>query len=177
LPEQPKYVTARAFRVALKDRVKRICRENTAIRPEDLYRTIAFDRFLARIDYQHWTLKGGYSLERRLPQLRSTKDIDLASTDAALIMKDKEEQGNRLINAIRKVLVSTQVFDHFSFELRKAEKTGSDLALRSADGLKVLRFDLVNSHGLQPHINVEENVAKGLGRFTNVNNFHIFFGN
>jgi hypothetical protein len=86
-----------------------------------LYRKIAFDRFLARFDYQQWTLKGGYSLERRLPQIRSTKDIDLASTDSGLIMQDKVEQGNLLINAIRKELAVAQVADHFSFEIRKTK--------------------------------------------------------
>ena len=119
--EQQKYATARAFRVALKDRVKRVCRDNATLRPEDLYRKIAFDRFLVRFDYKHWTLKGGYSLERRLPQIRATKDIDLASTDAALILQDKEEQANLLINAIRKELAAKPVIDYFSFEIRKTK--------------------------------------------------------
>lgn len=119
MAEQQKYATAKAFRVALKDRVKRLCRENTAVRPDELYRKITFDRFLARFDYKHWTLKGGYSLERRLPQIRSTKDIDLASTDAQLILADKEEQANLLMNAIRKELAASTVSDYFSFELKK----------------------------------------------------------
>lgn len=120
MPEQ-KYATAKAFRVALKDRVKSLCRENTTLRPDELYRKIAFDRFLARFDYQHWTLKGGYSLERRLPKIRSTKDIDLASIDAHLIIADKEEQANLLMNAIRKDLAATNLSDYFSFEIKKTK--------------------------------------------------------
>jgi hypothetical protein len=34
-------------------------------------------------------------------------------------------------------------------------KSGSDLMLRSADGTRTIRFDLINSHGDKPHINVQ----------------------
>ena len=37
----------------------------------------------------------------------------------------------------------------------KVEGETSDLILRSADGTKQIRFDLTNSHGLDPHVNVE----------------------
>lgn len=39
---------------------------------------------------------------------------------------------------------------------------GSDLHLRSADGLRHIRFDLVNSHGMAPHINVEQWTPRNL---------------
>jgi len=34
-------------------------------------------------------------------------------------------------------------------------KSGSDLMLRSQDGTKTIRFDLINFHGDAPHINVQ----------------------
>lgn len=37
----------------------------------------------------------------------------------------------------------------------KESSPSSDLMLRSADGLRQVRFDLVNSHGMKPHINIE----------------------
>lgn len=117
--QNKKYATAKAFRTALKDRVKQICQADISQRPEDVYRKLAFDRFLARFNYDIWTLKGGYSLERRLPNIRSTKDIDLAATDIQLLLQDREEQANLLVNAIRKQITEAQINDYFAFDIRK----------------------------------------------------------
>jgi len=43
-------------------------------------RTVAFNRFLARIfadSTSPWVLKGGYAMELRLDNARATRDIDL----------------------------------------------------------------------------------------------------
>lgn len=117
--QNKKYATARAFRTALKDKVKQICLADISQRPEDVYRKLAFDRFLTRFNYDIWTLKGGYSLERRLPNIRSTKDIDLAATDIQLLLQDKEEQANLLVNAIQKQIREAQINDYFAFDIRK----------------------------------------------------------
>jgi hypothetical protein len=69
-----KYATGRAFRIALQDRVKKLSK-SAGRDAAEIYREIAFDRFLARLDYKKWTLKGGYSLERRLADARFTKDL------------------------------------------------------------------------------------------------------
>jgi RHS repeat-associated protein len=55
---------------------------------------------------------------------------------------------------------------------------GSDLIVRSADGTKQIRFDLVNSHGDAPHINLEEwqprNLYPGDKRMIQILNEHIY---
>jgi hypothetical protein len=60
----------------------------------------------------------------------------------------------------------------------RVESTGSDLMLRSANGTRVVRFDLQNSHGLNPHINIElkapRNLYPGDQRMITVDNFHVF---
>lgn len=57
-------------------------------------------------------------------------------------------------------------------------KSGSDLALRSADGTRRIRFDLLNSHGDAPHINVElwkmRNLYPGDQRWEQIFNKHIY---
>lgn len=54
----------------------------------------------------------------------------------------------------------------------------SDLMLQSADGQRTIHFDLVNSHGLDPHVNVliqrPRNLYPGDGRWIEIANEHIF---
>ena len=77
-----KYTTAFGFRMALEERLKNKSRE-TGIELMRLRRQISFDRFLARIFSKKTKgiiAKGGYALELRLNQARTTKDIDFAFT-------------------------------------------------------------------------------------------------
>jgi len=71
-----------AFRQALEQRLRTIHYKDK-IPLSRLRKTIAFDRFLARllqINPDKWILKGGLSLELRLgQQARTTKDMDLLS--------------------------------------------------------------------------------------------------
>ncbi len=59
----------------------------------------------------------------------------------------------------------------------KPEK-GSDLILRSADGTKQIRFDITDSHGLEPHVNIEtyipRNAYPGDTRMIQTENLHVF---
>ena len=74
-----KYSTAKAFRVALEARLKQIA-NNEHIDLQRLRRLVAFDRLLARIfqsQEKRWVLKGGYAMELRMKEARTTKDIDL----------------------------------------------------------------------------------------------------
>jgi RHS repeat-associated protein len=50
--------------------------------------------------------------------------------------------------------VADSVMDFLGPGTTKVE-SGSDLMLRSADRMRTIRFDIVNSHGLDPHINIE----------------------
>ena len=79
MTEPRTYATASAFRIALETRLKAIAKEK-GTDLQRLRRQVAFDRLLARL-FQHretpWVLKGGYALELRMNQARTTKDIDL----------------------------------------------------------------------------------------------------
>ena len=56
----------------------------------------------------------------------------------------------------------------------------SDLILRSADKTKQIRFDIANSHGMEPHVNVElwepRNSYPGDKGMNNIENLHVFPG-
>jgi hypothetical protein len=58
------------------------------------------------------------------------------------------------------------------------QNSDSDLMLQSADKTRTIRFDLVNSHGEAPHINVEtwrpRNLYPGDGRMIRLSNKHIY---
>ena len=68
-----KYASARAFRQALEDRLRS---DYARHRIPRLRKMIAFERFMARLD-DRWVLKGGYALQLRTEQARTTQDVDL----------------------------------------------------------------------------------------------------
>ncbi|MBX9724275.1 MAG: nucleotidyl transferase AbiEii/AbiGii toxin family protein [Candidatus Obscuribacterales bacterium] len=114
-----KYKTARAFRVAIADRLKNLSRE-TGESYLDLYRRVAIDRFLARIDWSKWIAKGGYAMQRRIPKARRTKDIDLATIDSSFHLPDSREQEKLLLEAFQE-FARVDVDDYFEFQVT-AEK-------------------------------------------------------
>jgi hypothetical protein len=74
------YSTAGAFRRALEERLKGISQADE-IDLNRLRRQVSFDRLLARLfrgETVPWILKGGYALELRFSNARSTVDIDLS---------------------------------------------------------------------------------------------------
>ena len=79
MPPPRTYATARAFRQALEERLKRASLTDR-IEPNRLRRRLSFDRLLARLFQKEpvpWVRKGGYALELRFKDARSTVDIDL----------------------------------------------------------------------------------------------------
>lgn len=82
------YQTPQAFRVALETRLRQTAQER-GVDLQRLQRQVAFERLMARLfadDNPPWLLKGGYSLELRLPgRARSTVDLDLSIPDPARI--------------------------------------------------------------------------------------------
>jgi hypothetical protein len=111
-----RYQSARAFRVSIQTRLKTLSRE-TGEPHLDLYRRVAIDRFLARIDWSRWVAKGGYILQRRLPKARRTKDIDLATADPAYMSDDSKDQQNALLTAFQE-MARVDVGDYFEFRVR-----------------------------------------------------------
>lgn len=79
-----RYATPEAFRAALDQRLKNHAAQ-TGIPVGRLRKTIAFDRFLARlvaVASDRWVLKGALALDFRLGSgARTTKDIDLGRLD------------------------------------------------------------------------------------------------
>lgn len=88
------YQTARAFRAALEERLKRAAR-NQHTDLMRLRRQVAFDRLLARLFATPdvpWVLKGGYTFELRLGgRARATKDLDLSVPDLHRLATDDAE--------------------------------------------------------------------------------------
>lgn len=72
-----KYSSGAAFRQALENRLRTNYPPGSLPR---LRKMIAFERFMARLD-DYWILKGGYALQLRNPQARTTQDIDLLVKD------------------------------------------------------------------------------------------------
>ena len=74
-----RYATATDFKNALHEKLRSAVHGSYDL--ERLRRQIAFERFLARVFFKRpspWVLKGGFAMELRTDQARSTKDIDLA---------------------------------------------------------------------------------------------------
>jgi hypothetical protein len=110
-----KYKTAKAFRVAITTRLKDLARTTGEPYPE-LYRRVAIDRFLARIDWSKWTAKGGYILQRRLPKARATKDIDLSTADTSFVIQDETAQTAALTAAFQET-ARVETGDYFVFQV------------------------------------------------------------
>jgi hypothetical protein len=110
-----KYKTAKAFRVAITTRLKNLARTTGEPYPE-LYRRVAIDRFLARIDWSKWTAKGGYILQRRLPKARATKDIDLSTADTSFVIQDETAQTAALTAAFQET-AKVETGDYFVFQV------------------------------------------------------------
>jgi hypothetical protein len=100
------YATPAAFRQALEARLRRHAEEHS----EELMRIrrqVAFDRLLARVFAAQdgpWALKGGYALQLRFAEARTTRDVDLSlqtpanlppgSTIARRLQEELQRLGN-----------------------------------------------------------------------------------
>ena len=80
MTESKSYKSAKDFRVALEHRLQKHAADS-GLNLQRLRRTVAFNRFLARIFADRlspWVLKGGYAMELRLHSARATLDVDLS---------------------------------------------------------------------------------------------------
>jgi hypothetical protein len=99
----------------MSDRVRKTARESG--QPyEDIYRRIAMDRLLARVDWKEWMAKGGYVLQMRLPNARRTKDVDLSITSGTFGSKDKDDLESALLGKLQE-MAGRDMGDYFSFEI------------------------------------------------------------
>jgi hypothetical protein len=116
--EGRQYKTEQALRTALETRLQDMARSQRAD-IQRLRRRVAFDRFLARLfraeaqDRYVWFLKGGYAMELRMHQARSTKDIDLT-----VVVTSEEAGRGRGTDHVRDLLMeacSVKLPDGFIF--------------------------------------------------------------
>ena len=111
-----KYASATAFRVALKDRLKRLAQEE-GLDLQRLRRQVAFDRLLCRLFAESdapWLLKGGYAMELRLKTARTTRDIDLAMRRLPLPSAAWEANVSDVLESLREV-GNLNLHDFFTF--------------------------------------------------------------
>jgi len=112
------YTSARAFRTALEERLKRTSiTEQTDL--NRLRRQVSFDRLLARLFREEpapWVLKGGYALELRFKAARSTVDIDLTVQRVAASVGDQ----NQIIREMLQSAADVPLGDWFEFTVGPA---------------------------------------------------------
>ncbi len=109
-----KYASPVAMRTALEKRLNRMARETN----QDimrLRRQIAFDRFLTRLfslqQSDYFVLKGGYSIELKLQNARTTKDIDISVDDRKMGIVNNDKKLRQLIQAAAKINLN----DYFEY--------------------------------------------------------------
>jgi Nucleotidyl transferase AbiEii toxin, Type IV TA system len=112
------YASARAFRTALEERLKRAALTDR-MDPNRLRRQVSFDRLLARLfrgESPPWVLKGGYALELRFKDARSTVDIDLTVYRVAAAVGDQ----NQIIREMLQIAADVPLGDWFEFTVGPA---------------------------------------------------------
>jgi len=111
-----RYASASAFRIALETRLKQIAFEE-GVDLQRLRRQVAFDRLLARLFQSRtmpWVIKGGYALELRMQQARTTKDIDLTLESPQSLPRKDGSISERVREKLQEQL-SDDPGDHFVF--------------------------------------------------------------
>jgi Nucleotidyl transferase AbiEii toxin, Type IV TA system len=112
------YQTGAAFRRALEDRL-RSKSVMSGVPLARLRKTVAFDRFLARLiqlQPDQWVLKGGFAIELRLlDKARTTKDIDVLALAVDMDILSSLRSAGAL-----------ELDDWFQFEVRPGEDRGPD---------------------------------------------------
>jgi hypothetical protein len=115
-----KYESARAFRQALEERIRRDYVNNQIPR---IRKMIAFERLLARLG-QRWVLKGGYAIQLRTDKARTTQDVDLLVRDISV--------GD--IETILRQELNQNLDDYFEFIIAQSDAIGA--------GERSLRFQV-----------------------------------
>jgi len=151
MKESRSYATARAFRVALETRLKNIA-DSEGIDLQRVRRMVAFDRLLARLFFRShppWVLKGGYALELRNRQARTTKDIDLVIEHPGNL-PNAELPVNLRVREELQEHVTEDTGDHFVFligepvtDINAAPYGGARYPVRAQiDGRDFVRFHI-----------------------------------
>jgi Nucleotidyl transferase AbiEii toxin, Type IV TA system len=123
------YVSAAAFRSALRDRLAALAKQQGTHGLGELQRQFAYDRLLARVfdgpDADRWILKGAGALLARLPDARHSRDLDLAYS--ARHQKTEPRQASAVAQeasvaeAVAELTAAADrdLGDHFRFEITR----------------------------------------------------------
>lgn len=110
------YKSAKDFRVGLEHRLQKQAAES-GLNLQRLRRTVAFNRFLARIfadKISPWVLKGGYAMELRMHSARATLDVDLGFRGSP---KSGVEAQTDYLQRLLADAAKTDLGDSFEFEI------------------------------------------------------------
>lgn len=114
-----RYTSAVAMRTALEERLNRFARDSKQDISR-LRRQVAFDRFLARLfkgqQSNLFMLKGGYAIELRMKQARTTKDIDISFDDRQLGIADEVKKLYRLVQQAAAINLN----DYFEYAVEES---------------------------------------------------------
>jgi hypothetical protein len=86
---------------------------------DQLRNEVAYERFLARMDPEHMTIKGGYAVKSQVPMSPYTRDIDMILVEEQL-PTDKSKLPRAIRDVINFRLEQTQIEDHFRFDTGEA---------------------------------------------------------
>lgn len=132
MPEAGPYASAKAVDDAIKQAAKNAAAADPpSASVTDRIRQAYFDRFLCRVfsegDTSEWLLKGGTGMLARVPDGRSTKDVDLYRADLTL---------DAALVELRR-LASVDLGDHFRFEYATHEIISGGDEQPYTDGYRV----------------------------------------
>jgi hypothetical protein len=155
MPESGPYSSARAVDDAIKQAAKNAAAADSSVSVSDRIRQAHFDRFLCRVfsegDTSEWLLKGGTGMLARVPDGRSTKDVDLYRADLTL---------DAALVELRR-LASVDLGDHFRFEYATHEMISGGDEQPYANGYRV-SFEIYIGTSRRGRLNVDLVVSVGI---------------
>lgn len=155
MPEAGAYASAKAVDDAIKQAAKNAAAADPSVSVTDRIRQAYFDRFLCRVfsegDTSEWLLKGGTGMLARVPDSRSTKDVDLYRADLTL---------DAALAELRR-LASIDLGDHFRFEYATHEMISGGDEQPYTDGYRV-SFEIYIGAARKGRVNVDLVVSVGI---------------
>lgn len=155
MPEAGPYASGKAVDDAIKQAAKNAAAADSSVSVTDRIRQAYFDRFLCRVfseeDTSEWLLKGGTGMLARVPDSRSTKDVDLYRADLTL---------DAALVELRR-LASVDLGDHFRFEYATHEMISGGDERPYTDGYRV-SFEIYIGTARKDRLNVDLVVSVGI---------------
>ncbi len=155
MSEAGPYASAKAVDDAIKQAAKNAAATDPSVSVTDRIRQAYFDRFLCRVfsqgDTSEWLLKGGTGMLARVPDSRSTKDVDLYRADLTL---------DAALVELRR-LASVDLGDHFRFEYATHGMISGGDEQPYADGYRV-SFEIYIGTARKDRVNVDLVVSVGI---------------